>query len=83
MRGGADACMIALHALDDRRGTRMMFWLVVAAVIAIALGLAWRSDRRRKVGITRRNATVERDIAAGMSEGMGNRLRDGNGRSAG
>jgi hypothetical protein len=61
----------------------MVFWLIVAAVVAGALGWAWRADRRRKVGITRRNAAAERDIAAGMSEAMGNRLREGGGRSAG
>lgn len=61
----------------------MVFWLIVAAVIALALGLAWRADRRRKVGITRRNAAAEKDMAAGMSEALANRLRGGGGRSAG
>jgi hypothetical protein len=38
----------------------MTFWLVVTAVVAVVLALAWRSDRRRRGRADRR---IETDVA--------------------
>jgi hypothetical protein len=60
----------------------VVFWVIVAAVVVVVLAVAWRADRRRKVTISRRNPAVEGDIARGLDQVVGHRVRNG-GRSAG
>ena len=55
----------------------MLFWLIVAVVVAAVLLYAWRSDRRRKVTIDRRKGEVETDIADAWFEVNSNRVRRG------
>jgi hypothetical protein len=52
--------------------------LVVAAAVCLACALAWRSDRRRKVTIDRRNPAVESDIARGFEQAVIHRIDSGN-----